>query len=93
MCFWFAVGNRLPIALASSDAVAAHMEKVASQTLNLLRPFQQMCKSKKVILKLYVFLDSFDYETGVFPCQTGAVVFTHCQWKSGASRKHCARRS
>ena len=47
-CVWFAVGN-IPIAGLCMDVVTAYMENVASETRNLLWPFQQMCNSKKVI--------------------------------------------
>ena len=95
----------MPIAQVCSDVAAAYVQNVESQTLNLLRPFQQMCNSKKVILKLYALLEAFDYGATVLPCQTRLEafgyeatilpcqtreIFTYCQSKSGASRNHCA---
>lgn len=51
------MGNYMPIAQVCSDVVAAYVQEVESQTLNLLRPFQQMCNSKQVQAEIIVLED------------------------------------
>ncbi|GLJ44009.1 hypothetical protein SUGI_0917420 [Cryptomeria japonica] len=51
------IGSFIPVSQVCSDAVNVYMQEIKSKTKSLLRPLQQLCKSKQVPTEIVVLED------------------------------------